>query len=325
MVKEFGAEVKAAIGRAVVGRDAELEALLVGLLAEGHLLLEGPPGTAKTLLVRSLAALCGVTFRRVQFTPDLMPSDVIGTNVFEPQHGTFRLAKGPVFSDFLLADEVNRAPAKTQAALLESMEERRVTLDGVSHQLPEIFTVFATMNPIEFEGTFPLPEAQLDRFLLKIPMPGLSGEAELEVLARYARGEDPWRLSSGQMGGQAGGQAAELISPAGLVELRAEARRVAVEDSVQRYLLEIVRQTRVHLGAAFGASTRAAVALLRSSRALAALHGRAFATPDDVKFLAPFALAHRVVVRPEAMIDNLDGGLIVQQILDRVAVPRVAG
>jgi len=321
MVKEFGVDVKAAIGRAVVGRDAELEALLVGLLAEGHLLLEGPPGTAKTLLVRSLAALCGVTFRRVQFTPDLMPSDVIGTNVFEPQNGTFRLAKGPVFSDFLLADEVNRAPAKTQAALLESMEERRVTLDGVSHQLPEIFTVFATMNPIEFEGTFPLPEAQLDRFLLKIPMPELSGDAELEVLARYARGEDPWKLSSGQ----AGGQALVLISPAGLVELRAEARRVAVEDSVQRYLLEIVRQTRVHPGAAFGASTRAAVALLRASRALAALHGRAFAIPDDVKFLAPFALAHRVVVRPEAMIDNLDGRLIVQQILDRVPVPRVAG
>jgi MoxR-like ATPase len=316
MVKEFGVQVRGAVGRIVVGREAELSALLVGVLSEGHLLLEGPPGTAKTLLVRALAALCGVTFRRVQFTPDLMPSDVVGTNVFEPQTGTFRLAKGPVFSDFVLADEINRAPAKTQAALLESMEEHRVTLDGVSHPLPDIFTVFATMNPIEFEGTFPLPEAQLDRFLLKIPMPELAADAELEVLARYARGEDPWRLSTTDV--------QPIVSQAGLVQLRAAVRAVGIEESVQRYLLEIVRRTRTHPAASFGASTRAAVALLRAARAHAALLGRSFVIPDDVKFLAPFALAHRVTVRPEAMIDDVDGRVVVRQILEQTPVPRVA-
>ncbi len=318
-VKPFGLKLREAAGRAVVvGREAELTGLLVGLLAEGHLLLEGAPGTAKTLLVRTLSALCGVTFRRVQFTPDLMPADILGTNVFEPQHGTFRLVRGPIFHrPPALADEINpRATAKTQAALLESMEERRVTLDGESHPLSPLFTVVATMNPIEFEGTFPLPEAQLDRFLLKIAVPELSAEAELEVLGRYARGEDPWRL--------AGSGLAALVQPEEIEAARAEVRKVGIELEVQRYLLEVVRRTRTHPAAAVGASTRAAVSLLKACRALAALEGRGFVIPDDVQTLAPAVLAHRVSLRPESMLDELDGRGVVRQILETTQIPRAA-
>jgi len=314
MVTDLAQRLRGAMGRAVVGREAEVSALLIGVLAEGHLLLEGPPGTAKTLLVRTLATVSGASYRRVQFTPDLMPADVMGTNVFEAATATFRLVRGPIFADFVLADEINRAPAKTQAALLESMEERQVTLDGTSQALPQLFTVFATMNPIEFEWTFPLPEAQLDRFLLKIPMAELSGAAELEVLARYARGEDPWALARGGLDA--------VATPAELLEFRSAARAIAIDSSVQSYLLEIVRRTRTHAAVAFGASTRAAVALLKASRARAALEGRTFVIPDDIKFLAPFVLAHRLSLRAEATMEEVDGPKVIRQILDQTPVPR---
>jgi MoxR-like ATPase len=303
------------VERVVVGRRSELDAILSALLAGGHAVLEGPPGTAKTLLVRVLAQATGCAFRRVQFTSDLMPSDILGTNVFDPRDSTFRFAPGPVFADVVLADEINRAPAKTQAALLECMEERSVTLDGTVHPLPEGFTVFATMNPIELEGTFPLPEAQLDRFLMKIRVGEIDAAAEREVVARVAAGMDPWALASSGI--------RRVITSAELAAARAAVRKIAVEEHVQEYLVEIVRRTRKHSAVALGASTRAAVALLSASRARAACSGREFVIPDDVKALAPFVLAHRLSIAPEAQMENVDGYRVIAEILEATPVPRI--
>jgi MoxR-like ATPase len=267
------------------------------------------------LIVRALAAASGCGFRRIQFTPDLMPADVTGTNVYDAQKHEFRLVRGPVFSDVVLADEINRAPAKTQAALLESMEERNVTIDGVSHPLPEVFTLFATMNPIEYEGTYPLPEAQLDRFLMKIQLAELDEAAERGVVARYASGLDPWNL--------AGAGIEPLLDPAQVVALRADCARVTVLPEVQAYLVEVVRRTRRHPSVTWGASTRSAVSLLRAARARAACEGRGFVIPDDIKFLAPYVLAHRLVLAPEAMMDGTDGTRAIAEVLDEVPVPRL--
>jgi len=314
VVAEAIKRVVTAIERAVVGRRPELEAILAAFLAEGHVLLEGVPGTAKTLVVRSLAAASGCAFRRIQFTPDLMPADVTGTNVYDPKEGAFRLVRGPIFTDIVLADEVNRAPAKTQAALLECMEERTVTIDGTTHALPKPFTVFATMNPVEFEGTFPLPEAQLDRFLMKIRMGDIDAKAEQEVIARFVAGFDPWALAAAGI--------ESVLNEQKLQDLRAVVRSVAVETHVQTYLVEIVRQTRVHPAVSLGASTRAGVALMRASRARAAYEGRDYVIPDDIKFLAPYVLAHRLSVRPEAQLEDVDGARIVAEILNALPVPR---
>jgi MoxR-like ATPase len=303
------------VERVVMGRRAELDAILSVLLAGGHAVLEGPPGTAKTLLVRVLALATGCAFRRVQFTPDLMPSDILGTNVFDPRDSTFRFARGPVFAEVVLADEINRAPAKTQAALLECMEERSVTIDGTVHPLPQGFTVFATMNPVELEGTFPLPEAQLDRFLMKIRIGEIDVAAEREVIARVVAGMDPWALASSGI--------RRVITSAELTAARAAVRKIAVEERVQEYLVEIVRRTRKHSAVALGASTRAAVALLNASRARAACSGREFVIPDDVKGLAPFVLAHRLSIAPEAQMENVDGYRVIAEVLEATPVPRI--
>ena len=308
---------KQMIQRAVVGREREIDALLAAFFSGGHVILEGPPGTAKTLLVRSLALAAGCAFRRIQFTPDLMPADVTGTNVFDVQRGEFRLMRGPVFTDIALADEINRAPAKTQAALLESMEERQVTVDGVTQPLPKVFTLFATMNPIEFEGTYPLPEAQLDRFAMKISIGALDELSEREVIARYARGLDPWSPTATGL--------KPVLDAAQVLAIRAEAGQLAVETEVQHYLVEIVRRTRVHPALAWGASTRAAVVWLAAARAHAACEGRTFVIPDDIKQLAPFVLGHRLILTPEAQMEGVTTGHIVEQILNEVAVPRSAG
>lgn len=314
MVSDSVGQLVAAIERAVVGRRTELMALLAAFLAEGHVLLEGAPGTAKTLLVRALAAASGCAFRRIQFTPDLMPADVTGTNVYDAKEGAFRLLRGPIFTDIVLADEVNRAPAKTQAALLECMEERSVTIDGTTYPMPKPFTVFATMNPVEFEGTFPLPEAQLDRFLMKVQMGELDKAAEQDVIARFVAGFDPWALATA---GIEGVWTAQRLS-----ELRAAVRSVAVETNVQAYLVEVVRRTRSHPAVSLGASTRAGVALMRVSRARAACEGRDYVIPDDIKFLAPYVLAHRLIIKPEAQLEDVDGARTVADILNAVPVPR---
>ncbi len=316
MVKDAASRILAAVESALVGRRAEVEALLAAFFADGHVLLEGPPGTGKTLAVRVLAAVSGCSFKRIQFTPDLMPADVVGTHVYDPRESAFRLVRGPVFADVVVADEINRAPAKTQAALLEAMEERRVTIDGDSLELPRPFTVFATMNPIEFEGTFPLPEAQLDRFLMKVRMGDIDVEAEREVVARFAAGFDPWATADRQV-------QAVLDGPR-LLALRAEVRKVRVEVAVQTYLVDLVRRTRSHPAVALGASTRAAVALLRASQARAACVGRDFVIPDDLKFLAPFVLSHRLNLAPEAQLEGVDGDRVIAKILQEAPVPRLA-
>jgi MoxR-like ATPase len=308
--------LRESIGRSVVGRHRELDALMVAFFAGGHVILEGPPGTAKTLLVRALATASGCAFRRVQFTPDLMPADITGTSVHDAAHNAFRFVRGPIFSDVVLADEVNRAPAKTQAAMLEAMEERQVTADGQTYALPPAFAVFATMNPIEFEGTYPLPEAQLDRFLFKIPVGELDEASERIVLERHASGVAAWDL--------AGSGVDAVLDPASVVNAREHVGRVMVEPAVQGYVLELIRRSRRHPSVTWGASTRAAVGLLRASRARAACDDRSFVIPDDVKFCAPFALAHRMVLEPEAQMSGVTALEVVGSLLDDVPVPRAA-
>ena len=305
--------VRKAVATYVVGQETTVHDALVGFLARGHVLVEGVPGTAKTLLVRALAASLGLRFARIQFTPDLMPSDVTGVNVLrEPTKG-FEFQPGPIFTDLLLGDEINRAPAKTQAALLEAMAERQVTVDGVSRPLGDAFTVFATQNPIEHEGTYPLPEAQLDRFLIKTVMPYPTREAELELLDRYEGGFDAERLDTARM-------------PAALSPVDAEAVRhlvdgVRVAPDVRVYIADITRSTRDERMLSLGASPRATVALFRGARAAAVLEGRDFATPDDVKGIAPAVLRHRITLAPELEVEGRTTDDVLAGLLARVRVP----
>ncbi|MBA3240295.1 MAG: MoxR family ATPase [Acidobacteria bacterium] len=306
--------IKTELSKVIVGQDAVVEQVLVALLAEGHALIEGVPGTAKTLMVKTLARIVGADFSRIQFTPDLMPSDITGTNVFNVATASFSLRRGPVFTDVLLADEINRTPPKTQAALLEAMEERQVTIDGETQPLSPLFTVFATENPIEYEGTYPLPEAQLDRFLLKIIIGYPSPDEETRIVSNWDEGFNARRLSQVDI--------QSLAEPDTIARCRAEVRATRMEPGVQRYLVEIVRRTREHPSVAYGASPRASVALLLCSKALATMRGRDFSTPDDVRDIARPVLRHRLSLRAEAELDGATADSVVNDILSTVEVPR---
>ena len=305
--------VRQSVATRIVGQEATVADILVAFLARGHVLVEGVPGTAKTLLVRSLSAALGLRFARIQFTPDLMPSDVTGVNVLRDPLRGFEFQPGPVFTDLLLGDEINRAPAKTQAALLEAMAERQVTVDGVSRPLGDMFTVFATQNPVEHEGTYPLPEAQLDRFLIKAVMPYPSRDAELELLARYERGFDAERLDDASM--PAALSALEVAALRGLVD------GVRVAEDVRAYIADITRTTREERMIALGASPRATVSLFRAARAVAVLEGRDFVTPDDVKGIAPSVLRHRIALSPELEVEGRTADDVLVALLDRVRAP----
>jgi MoxR-like ATPase len=314
IARDLAARVQSGMREIIVGGDELTFALLVALLARGHALIQGVPGTGKTLAVRGLAALLGVQYRRIQFTPDLMPADVVGTTVFNPQSAEFSMRPGPIVTNFLLADEINRTPPKTQSALLEAMEEGRVTIDGVPLHLPQPFFVCATQNPIEYEGTYPLPEAQLDRFLVMAIAEYPPAQAELELLARVASGFD-----------------ARAIEPAALKPVaktdeipaaQAEVRAIHVAAPVQQYIYDLVAATRSHRGLSLGASPRAGVSLLGAAQASAAIDGRDYVTPDDVKDVALFVLPHRLIVAPQAEIDGVTASRVVREVLESVAVPR---
>src|SRR5581483_11867963 len=313
-VSQVVAHIRQEVHKVIVGQDEIIDQILICLFAEGHALIEGVPGTAKTLMVKTIARIIGAAFNRIQFTPDLMPSDITGTNVFNLNTSQFTLRHGPIFTDILLGDEINRTPPKTQAALLEAMEERQVTIDGESHPLSPLFLVLATENPIEYECTYPLPEAQLDRFLLKILISYPTVEQERQVVANWQAGFSSRKLDAVNL--------APVDDPAMIPECRAFVRRVNVEIGVQNYLVEIVRRTREHPSLLWGASPRASVALLMAGKALAAMRGRDFATPDDVRDVVHPALRHRILPRSEAEIEGITPELVLDEILASVEVPR---
>ena len=302
------------VRKAVVGQDEPLELMLCGLVAGGHILLEGVPGVAKTLMAKALSRSVGADFKRIQFTPDLMPADILGTSVFDLKSQAFVLARGPIFTDLLLADEINRAPAKTQSALLEAMQERAVSLEGRNLQLSPMFTVFATQNPVESEGTYPLPEAQLDRFLLKIDVGYPAPEEEDAILASVHRGFDAGDLA------KAGVNAA--VTKDGLLAARAALSEVNVEPPVLGYIRKLVSATRASPNIRLGAGPRAGVHLLLASKALAALRGRDFVTPDDVRFLAGPVLRHRLLLSPDAELDGATPTDVLREVVQGVEVPR---
>jgi MoxR-like ATPase len=300
--------------RIIVGQEEVVDQLIVALISGGHALLEGVPGTAKTLAARILAMLTGLRFRRVQMTPDLMPSDIVGVNIYDTAAGEFRFRPGPVFADIVLADEINRAPAKTQSALLEAMQERQVTIDGVSHAMSPAFMVLATQNPVEFEGTYALPEAEVDRFLLKVVVDYPSEHAERQVLDLAVEGLDPSNLDSLEL--------EPAISTEQLGAMRELHRGVNVEPTVRDYINALVRRTREHPQVSLGASPRAGVMLLQAARGWALLAGRDFVTPDDVKTMAMPAMHHRLLLHPEAQVEGVSERDVLRTLLDEVEVPR---
>ena len=307
--------VVAGVRKVIIGQEEAIRYSLVVILANQHALIEGVPGLAKTLLARSFAAVLGCEFKRIQFTPDLMPADITGNNVFNLQRNEFSLVKGPLFTTFLLADEINRAPAKTQSALLEAMQERTVTIDRESYRLSPDFTVFATQNPIESEGTYPLPEAQKDRFMLKISMTWPEAADELSLARRSLTDEAPEAVLLR-------GEVTPCLSGADLAALREALALVRVTDQLAEYVVEVVRRTRTNDNVLVGAGPRATQSLLMAARARAALSGRDFVTPDDIKEMTPPVLEHRLILRPEFEIEGLTVTEVIQQILQQIAVPR---
>ncbi|HEV2010170.1 MAG TPA: MoxR family ATPase [Candidatus Limnocylindria bacterium] len=310
-LKETGETFRAQVHRIVIGQEETVTLSFLALCLGGHVLIEGVPGTAKTLLARTIAQLVGGSFKRIQFTPDLMPSDIVGTAVYELATSSFRMRLGPIFANIVLADEVNRAPAKTQSALLEAMEEKQVTLEGDARPLPDPFLVLATQNPVEYEGTYPLPEAELDRFLFKAVMRYPEPAEEHAILRAHDKGQPLAEV-----------RALTQLPAAALADARAEVDRVTVEDSVVDYVVRIVAETRKSPDLLLGASPRAGVHLLRAAKAAAALDGRDFVTPDDVKLLVPPTLRHRVVLKAEAEIEGLDADAVLRRALSRLDVPR---
>jgi len=306
--------VREQMTQVIQGQQGPIEQILTCFLAGGHVILEGVPGLGKTLLARTLARLVDADYRRIQFTPDLLPSDIVGTNVFNMQTSKFALRRGPIFTEILLADEINRTPPKSQAALLEAMEERQVTIEGVTRPLPELFFVMATQNPIEYEGTYPLPETQLDRFMMKITVDYPEPQAELAVIRSYAEGKDLHDLDSLIPAG--------VVSKENVLKIRQVIIRVVVKDEILEYIRTIVAETRDPVYVQLGASPRAAVAVLKASRALAALRGAEFVTPDEVKDVVTPVLRHRVILQPEALIDGLTSDYFLQGVLQRIPVPR---
>jgi len=315
LLQETLVRTRQEVAKVIIGHEEVVDKALVAIFSGNHALIEGVPGVAKTLLVRTLAHVLGCEFNRIQFTPDLMPADIIGTNVFNLKDNAFTLVKGPVFTTFLLADEINRAPAKTQSALLQAMQERLVTIDRETHTLSPNFTVFATQNPIEYEGTYPLPEAQIDRFMLKVTMHRPEREEELELARRtLGSGAPEAVLHSGAV--------QPVLSATDLAALRPALMTVVVREELLAYMVDLVRRTREHSSVLVGAGPRATQALLLASRVIAAIRGRDFVTPDDVKAMAGSVLEHRILLRPEYEIEGLSTAEVVAQLLQDVAVPR---
>jgi MoxR-like ATPase len=314
-LKEILTRARQEAAKVIIGQHDVIEKALIVIFTGNHALIEGVPGVAKTLLVRTLAQVLGCDFSRIQFTPDLMPADITGTSIYNLQRNEFSIAKGPIFTSFLLADEINRAPAKTQSALLQAMQERTVTIDRDTHPLPSNFTVFATQNPIEYEGTYPLPEAQKDRFMLKITMAAPERADELLLAQRTMTKDAPETLL-------AQGAVRPVIHVEDLVALREQLGAVTLRDELLAYLVDVVRATRQHESVLVGAGPRATQSLIMAARAYAAMSGRDFVTPDDIKAMAPPVLEHRLILRPEFEIEGLGMNEVIQQILQLVAVPR---
>jgi MoxR-like ATPase len=309
------ARSRAEIGKVIVGQEMAIDLALLVIITGNHALIEGVPGLGKTLLVRTLARVLGCDFNRIQFTPDLMPADITGTNVFNLQRHEFNLVPGPVFTSFLLADEINRAPAKTQSALLQAMQERQVTIDRETHLLSPAFTVFATQNPVEYEGTYPLPEAQRDRFMLKIILEYPPRSEELQLARRFLGRDAPEAVL-------AAGAVEEVLPSGEIIRLREALQEVTLRDEIASYIVDVIRATRSQDSVLVGGGPRAMQALLLGSRAHAALRGRDYVTPDDVKTLALPVLGHRLILRPEVEIEGINVREVVESVLQSVAVPR---
>jgi len=314
-VKEILSRARAEVGKVIIGQEDVIDFSLIAIFTGNHILVEGVPGVAKTLLVRTLARVLGAEFSRIQFTPDLMPSDITGTNIFNIQEGDFHLVKGPIFTSFLLADEINRAPAKTQSALLQAMQERQVTIDGVTHELPDSFTVFATQNPIEYEGTYPLPEAQKDRFLLRVVM-DYPGEDEEKLLATRSLGsETPENVLDSN-------EIQPVLTASDIVTMQNALQSITIKEELVSYVVDLIRTSRETDSIQVGAGPRATQALLLSSRAYAATQGRDFVTPDDIHEMTRPVLSHRIVLRPEYEIEGVTTDEAIRKLLESVAVPR---